>query len=108
MPSHYATSPRAQSLRPFRFPSDQILSGDSHSLFPLIKDKNFLSPSFPNYLDNPRVDALVATLHMDNKHYLSNPQFKIFIISKNASLMPVLSFLPLKINLNPIRKVQLQ
>jgi hypothetical protein len=40
----YTTSPRARSLRPIGVPSDQILGGDSHSCFPLIKDKNFLSP----------------------------------------------------------------
>jgi hypothetical protein len=64
--SLYVTSLCAWFLRPLRVPSDQILGDDSHSLFPLIKNKNPLSCPFPHtiyiYLDYIR-RTFVATPH---------------------------------------------
>jgi len=46
IPFLYAISPRTQSLRLVRVPVTKILGDDFHSLIPLIKDKNSLSPIF--------------------------------------------------------------
>jgi hypothetical protein len=84
IPFYYATSSRAQSLRPIKVSSNKKLGGVSHFLFPLIQDMELLSSPFSRYSKQIKW-KIAVTLHTCDKGNTKQyeAQFLINLILKD-------------------------